>query len=82
MATFFPATAADLPAIKEIYDHYILFTTATFHEVPVPVDGLAEYVPVNDPRHPSLVIHSGARSSASAPARRTGDGRRTTGRPS
>lgn len=59
MATFSPATGSDLPAIKEIYDHYILETTATFHETPVPVDGLAEYVPVDDPRHPSLVIHSG-----------------------
>ena len=59
MAEFVPATGADLPAIKEIYDHYILSTTATFHEAPVPVDGLPAYVPVGDPRHPSLVVRSG-----------------------
>jgi phosphinothricin acetyltransferase len=59
MAEFAPATHADLPAVKEVYDHYILTTTATFHEAAIPVDGLSEYVPVDDPRHPSLVIRSG-----------------------
>lgn len=59
MAEFTPVTSADLPAIKEIYDHYIIATTATFHETPVPVDRLPEFVPVNDSRHPSFAIRSG-----------------------
>ncbi len=54
-----PVTPADLPAIKEIYDHYIMATTATFHETPVPVESLPQYIPVNDPRHPSFAIRSG-----------------------
>lgn len=58
MAEFAPVTEADLPAIKEIYDYYILGTTATFHETPVPIDRLSKYIPVNDPRHPTLAIRS------------------------
>lgn len=58
MAEFAPVTDADLPAIKEIYDHYILTTTATFHETPVSLDELPGYVPVDDPKHPSFAIRS------------------------
>lgn len=59
MVEFTPTTSTDLPGIKEIYDHYILSTIATLHESLVPVEKVPEYVPVDDPRHPSLVIRSG-----------------------
>ncbi|NLX49999.1 MAG: N-acetyltransferase [Methanospirillum sp.] len=59
MVELAPVTDADLTAIKEVYDHYIATTTATFHEEPVPLGKLREFVPVDDPRHPSFVVRSG-----------------------
>jgi phosphinothricin acetyltransferase len=59
MAEFTPATDADLPAIREIYNHYVLSSTATFHATPVPLENLREFVPVGDPRYPSFVALSG-----------------------
>ncbi|MEN6340958.1 MAG: N-acetyltransferase family protein [Methanospirillum sp.] len=60
MAELTPVTDDDdLAAIKEVYDHYITTSNATFHEAPIPIDRLQEFVPVGDPRHPSFVIRSG-----------------------
>ena len=37
--TIRPATVDDLPAINEIYNHYVLHSTATSQEVPEPIEG-------------------------------------------
>src|SRR3954468_23228010 len=34
-----PATAADLAAINDIYNHYVLHSTCTYQEEPEPMDG-------------------------------------------
>jgi len=56
MIRFTPVTSADLPKIKEIYDHYILHTTATFHRDALSLSELAEIISLDNPRYPSFLI--------------------------
>jgi L-amino acid N-acyltransferase YncA len=37
--TIRPATADDLPVINDIYNHYVLHSTATYQEEPEPIEG-------------------------------------------
>jgi L-amino acid N-acyltransferase YncA len=46
----------DLGKIKEIYDYYILNTTATFHSEPVTMPELREFLFIADPKYPSFCI--------------------------
>ena len=56
MVVFSPVAEDDLNAIKEIYDYYILNTTATFHAETIPVPELKEFLYIADPRYPSFVL--------------------------
>ncbi|KAF5068005.1 Phosphinothricin N-acetyltransferase [anaerobic digester metagenome] len=54
---FTPVTHRDLPEIKEIYDHYILHSTATFHSENITLPELEEIIYLDNPRYPSFLIH-------------------------
>ena len=49
----------DFDAVKEIYDYYILNSTATFHTEKVPVETLKETIPAGHPRYKSYLIKYG-----------------------
>lgn len=51
--------AADLPVIKQIYDWYVLHSTATFHTAPVTTDELREFIYIGHPRFKSWLILDG-----------------------
>ncbi len=46
----------DFEVVKEIYDYYILNSTATFHIDKVSVQALKETIPVGHPRYKSYLI--------------------------
>ena len=48
----------DLPFVKEIYDWYILNSTATFHTEPVSMDELKSILPIGHLHYRSFVIHT------------------------
>lgn len=50
-----PATAADLPAINEIYNHYVLHSTCTYQTEPSTVDERKAWF-VRGPTHPVYVM--------------------------
>ena len=56
MVEFQQVAKADLPIIKEIYDYYILNSTATFHSVPITIPGLREILFIDNPKYPSFTI--------------------------
>lgn len=47
---------ADFDLVKEIYDHYILNSTATFHIDQISVAELKEYILIGDPKYKSFLI--------------------------
>jgi L-amino acid N-acyltransferase YncA len=49
-------TQDDLTHVKEIYDYYVLNSTATFHTEPVSVEELAEYIFIGHSRYKSYLI--------------------------
>jgi len=59
MVVFSPVTEDDLDSIKEIYDYYILNTTATFHGEAITVPELKEFLSVDHPKYPSFVLREG-----------------------
>ena len=50
-----PATAADLPAINSIYNHFVLHSTCTYQEVPSTADERAAWFAGHGPEHPVTV---------------------------
>ena len=46
----------DLPIVKEIYDHYILNSTVTFHTSPILIKELEEFIPIGIPKYKSFLI--------------------------
>jgi L-amino acid N-acyltransferase YncA len=56
MIDFSPVTENDLKTIKEIYDHYILNSTATFHDGKISVSELKEFLFIDNPKYPSFII--------------------------
>lgn len=50
-----PATAADLPAINAIYNHYVLTSTCTYQIVPETEDGRAAWFHGRSAAHPVIV---------------------------
>jgi L-amino acid N-acyltransferase YncA len=46
----------DFPAIKEIYDWYIVHSTATFHTEPIRIDQLKEFIFINHKWYKSYLI--------------------------
>jgi phosphinothricin acetyltransferase len=61
MVEFLPATEDDLPAIKEIYNHYILNSTTTFHSEKMSEKELEEFLFIAQPKYPSFVIRESNR---------------------
>jgi phosphinothricin acetyltransferase len=49
------ATPADLPAINEIYNHYVLHSTCTYQEEPEPLAGREAWFARHGPAHPVTV---------------------------
>lgn len=57
MPYFTPIIHEDLFIVKEIYDYYILDSTATFHNEKITIDELEEIIFINNLRYPSYLIH-------------------------
>ena len=53
---FIPLTSEDFSFVKEIYDYYVLNSTATYHTQPVQVDLLKDAIPINHPWYRSYLI--------------------------
>lgn len=53
---FIEMTENDLQVVKNIYDHYILNTTATFHINPITINELKEFIFVSHPVYKSYII--------------------------
>jgi phosphinothricin acetyltransferase len=47
----------DIEIVKEIYDHYVLNSTATFYTVPLSIQDLKGAIPINHPKYKSFLIH-------------------------
>ena len=56
MVVFMPVAETDLDTIRKIYDHYILNTTATFHNEPITLPELKEFLFIANPKYPSFVM--------------------------
>ena len=54
---FVPVKDSDFPTIKEIYDYYILNSTATFHTKPVSIKELKEYIFVDHQLYKSYLVY-------------------------
>jgi L-amino acid N-acyltransferase YncA len=52
-------TENDLPFVKEVYDHYILHSTATFHLTPITLEELSSFIPIGHPVYKSYIIYAG-----------------------
>ena len=46
----------DLPVVKEIYDYYVLNSTATFHKVEVTIQELKDSILICHPKYKSFII--------------------------
>lgn len=56
MVEFAPVTRDDFRDIAAIYNHYILKTTATFHDKEINPADLEEFLLPGNPRYPSFTI--------------------------
>ena len=50
-----PATASDLPAINDIYNHYVRHSTCTYQEKPEPLAGRRKWFRHHGRKHPIIV---------------------------
>jgi L-amino acid N-acyltransferase len=50
-----PATEADLTAINDIYNHYVLHSTCTYQEEPEPMEGRRQWFQRHDQTHPIII---------------------------
>ncbi|SET11292.1 phosphinothricin acetyltransferase [Natronincola peptidivorans] len=57
--TFKTATEEDIPKLLEIYNHYVLNTTATFHVKALTQGEMRDIVLFEDPKYQTLVIMEG-----------------------
>jgi len=49
----------DLSIVKEIYDYYILNSTATYYTDKITIDELKQFIPVGNKKYPSFLIRTG-----------------------
>lgn len=54
--TFKKLTDEDYFQVKEIYDHYVAHSTATFHSEPVSINELKEFIYLDNHRFPSYLV--------------------------
>jgi L-amino acid N-acyltransferase YncA len=57
--TIRPATEADLAAINDIYNHYVLHSTCTYQEEPETMDGRRRWFSRHGEKHPIIVAEAG-----------------------
>ena len=57
-ATIHAATPADLGAINDIYNHYVLHSACTYQEEPEPLDGRRQWFQHHGAAHPVTVAES------------------------
>lgn len=57
--TIRPATAADLPAINAIYNHYVLTSTCTYQFDPTPEEDRVKWFAGRSAKHPVLAAEEG-----------------------
>ncbi len=55
---FISLQETDLQIVKEIYDYYILNTTATFHTECITIGELRETIPISHPKYTSFLIQN------------------------
>ena len=53
--TIRPATTDDLPAINDIYNHYVLTSTCTYQEAPETMEDRQDWFAKHGPQHPIIV---------------------------
>jgi L-amino acid N-acyltransferase YncA len=53
-----PATEADLAAINDIYNHYVLHSTCTYQEEPEPMDSRCAWFARHGEKHPVIVVET------------------------
>ena len=53
--TLRPAVAADVPAINNIYNHYVLHSTCTYQDAPEPLEEREAWFARRGPRQPVIV---------------------------
>jgi phosphinothricin acetyltransferase len=53
-----PASESDLPAINDIYNHYVLHSTCTYQEEPEPIEGRRTWFNHHGVKHPIIVAVS------------------------
>lgn len=58
--TINPTTPADVSALLDIYNYYVLNSTATFHEKPITEAEMNQLLFFDNPRHASFVIKQGS----------------------
>lgn len=56
--TIRPATAADLAAINDIYNYYVLHSTCTYQEEPEPTEGRRQWFSHHGENHPVTVAET------------------------
>lgn len=49
---------SDFDLVKEIYDHYILYSTATYHTDKITIAELKEYILIGHPKYKSFLIRN------------------------
>lgn len=59
--TIRPATEADLPAINDIYNHYVLHSTCTYQEEPETIEDRQRWFSRHGEKHPVIVAVDGGR---------------------
>jgi L-amino acid N-acyltransferase len=57
--TIRPATAADLPAVNDIYNHYVLTSTCTYQVEPTPFEDRVKWFTGRSAKHPVIVAEEG-----------------------
>jgi L-amino acid N-acyltransferase len=72
IATVRPATAADLDAINDIYNYYVLNSTCTYQELPEPGESRQEWYRHHTDNHPVVVAEVNGQVVGWAPFRPTG----------
>ena len=56
-----PAEMADLAAINDIYNHYVLHSTCTYQETTESLEGRRKWLLRHGPKHPVMVAHDNGR---------------------
>lgn len=61
MITLREATAADLPRINDIYNHYVITSTCTYQEEPETLEARRAWFDTHGPTHPVIVAEARGR---------------------